>query len=383
MTTRVQFGVALEVLQHRQHQPRLVRRRGVLTVFLLIFLFISILMMMLVLNWIWLVLHNRDMQRRSDVLALSAAVELLDDGLLEDKVLDQSDDVIDAESAVAIFRDFNNQVAAATLFLEPDNVTVTPGRVNSVEDCLFMKTEPYNALRVNLHRYASGPNPARFLFRGFGALETADVKTASVAALDSRVIGFWPTDQVSSPLVPLAIAITAWTNDRISDVNSNGRFELEATLKLSIGDASANAALVDFDEKNPVNTSIMPVQITAGVSPSHLTNSMFGPATLSVALPVPATQKSPPNTNAIVDAVNEVAVSSDARRIFPLYDDVFSDPLQIIGFVAARVLGAANTGGVSNQLRVTVEPTFIVHMTVVTDPAESENKYIHKLRLVQ
>jgi len=53
-------------------QPVRARRSGVLTLFALLMLVISIGMLMLVLNTAWLVLNNRDMQRRSDLLALVA-----------------------------------------------------------------------------------------------------------------------------------------------------------------------------------------------------------------------------------------------------------------------------------------------------------------------
>jgi len=302
MTTPVQFGIATETLQRRRNGQHRGSRRGALTVFVLIFLVVSILLMMLVLNWIWLVLHNRDMQRRSDVLALTAAVDLLDDGLLEDRKPHQRDDVIDAKRTLAAFREFNNQVAADALVLERDNVTMTPGRVENVEDGVFVKAKPYNALRVDLHRYASGPNPARLMIRGFGSPGAADVKTASVAALDSRLIGFCPTRRVATPLAPLAISARAWRNGRRTDFNSNRRLELSAILKRLDGTGRANSALVDVDEMKPINRSIMPSQIVDGISPTHLTHPIFGPATRGAALPVPATRISPPNTIALVAA---------------------------------------------------------------------------------
>ena len=59
---------------------------------LIILLVVTIVLLMLVLNWIWMVLNNRDMQRRGDVLALVAISELLDEDLLEDKSGNQVDD---------------------------------------------------------------------------------------------------------------------------------------------------------------------------------------------------------------------------------------------------------------------------------------------------
>ena len=62
-----------------------VNRRGVLTFLALLFLMTAVFLVMLVLNWIWLVLNNRDIQRRSDIFALSAVEQLLDEQLLEDR----------------------------------------------------------------------------------------------------------------------------------------------------------------------------------------------------------------------------------------------------------------------------------------------------------
>ena len=69
-----------------------------------------------------------------------------------------------------------------------------------------------------------------------------------------------------------------------------------------------------------------------------------------------------------------------------MYSGAYSNPLEITGFVAGTVLEAENVGGTSDQLRVRLEPAFLVHATVMTDavsPGVSENTYIHKLRLVQ
>ena len=77
-------------------------------------------------------------------------------------------------------------------------------------------------------------------------------------------------------------------------------------------------------------------------------------------------------------------LNSDPRRAFPIYVGGYSEPLEIVGFIGARVLGAANTGsGGAQRLSVTLEPEFIVHFTAETDPAQPENTYVHKVRLTQ
>ena len=372
----------------RRCSPGRLHRKGALTVFVLLFIFIAILMMMLVLNWIWLVLHNRDMQRRSDVLAMVAAPELLDEQLLQDRPLDQADDAIDAEYIVDLYRDLNNQVSSRALHIERSNVTVRAGRVNNVNLPHFVQTLPYNSLRVVLHRFSSGPNPARVLIRGFGIPDAADVTTASIVTLDSRVIGFRPTPTVAAPLVPLAIHSTAWFEDRHTDArdsNDNDRYELEVVLRSSTDEGTANAALIDLDEVQPLNLAIIPEQVIDGTWPLDLTNPICGPATPDQPLWVPALQTSPTQTSAIVAAFDAVCRSDDRRRVFPLYDGDGSESLGLVGFVAATVLRAENIGGSVDRLNVTVEPAFLVHSTTVTttDPHVRENIYIHKLRLVK
>ncbi len=366
-----------------------VSRSGVLTIFVLLMLVIAIGMLVLVVNFTWLVLNNRDMQRRSDLLALVAAEELLDEQILSDQFPSQEDDVLQAEITVHEFRLANNQVVAGALRVKSSNVTVTAGRVEDVTHPVFVDMLPFNSLRVEIHRFAQGPNPARLLIRGFGAPEAADVATASIAALDNRLIGFRPTTTVATPLAPLAISEKAWFSDRPSesvDRNANHRLELDVLLRPSAGDGTANGALIDVDGSIPLDFRLIPHQVSNGIEPDDLGTEMLGPAIPVNPLPLPATDLSPSNTDHIVEAFNAVANSADSRRVFAVYTGDFSDPLPIIGFVAATVLEAENTGGLYDQIRLAVEPVFIVHFTAVTAAKNREvpeNKYIHKIRLVQ
>jgi hypothetical protein len=101
-------------------------------------------------------------------------------------------------------------------------------------------------------------------------------------------------------------------------------------------------------------------------------------------------------TQAIVNALNDVAGSDDPRRIFPLYGTFNNDidTANIVGFVAARVLQAIrdNPGMPNERLRIVLEPEFIVHFTAVTARTFTqginsfdvpENVYIHKIRLAR
>ena len=362
-------------------------RRGALTFLVLLFLMTAVFLVMLVLNWNWLVLNNRDIQRRSDILALSAVERLLDEQLLEDRAGEQWDDKVQAEDGVDWMRRANNRVAPPSSKLDSKNVTVIPGRVASVESPVFFSDTPYNALRVELHRYATGPNPVLMLMRGFGFDDAADITTVGVACLDSRVVGFRPTSTVATPLAPLAIRASAWFADRPAggtDSNLNNVLELDVVLRPFGGDGLANGALVDVGQTLPLNLQGIPDLVRSGVLPSDLADPVFGPATPGSPLSLQASNVSPTNTDMIVKAFDDVANDAvDTRRIFPIYQGPFVQPLNVVGFVAASVLSAENIGGAADQLCVTVEPAFLVHFTAETDPGVPENIYIHKIRLVQ
>ena len=96
------------------------------------------------------------------------------------------------------------------------------------------------------------------------------------------------------------------------------------------------------------------------------------------------------DSNTIATAFNNVALSSNSRRVFPIYTGAYSDPSNIIGFIGAKVINASvfNPGG-GQRVRVRLQPEFIVHPTVLTQrnfPGANsvpENLYIHKIRLTR
>ena len=374
--------------QAKRGRCRRIQRRGALTLFVLVFLVVAMLMMMLVLNWVWLVLNNRDMQRRSDLLALVAVTELRDERVLEDETPFQPDDVADARDAVTDFRRRNNQVAPDALELQSANVTVTPGHVPDVRAGHMLESLPYNALRVELHRYARGVNSVMYLIHGFGSPESADITTAATAALDSGVTGFRPTEDVPAPIVPLAIESDAWFKFRpLGPKNANNRHEMVACLQTHSGKdgvSAPNAALVALDRSSSVSQMdlrTMHGQILTGVFPGDLQNGQIGPTPVRL----PARINSPENTDDFIRTLNAVTRLRDRRRIFPIFSGhVHNQGLNIVGFVAATVLDARNIGqDGDHQLSVTIEPEFIIHRTAMTDRSAPENPYIHKIRLVQ
>jgi hypothetical protein len=212
--------------------------------------------------------------------------------------------------------------------------------------------------------------------------------------------------------MPLGIHAATWATQRQTNLGGDGGI-LDMALKLEtpgVSPSDANAALLFFDEPvhpfdGTVDTTRLASQMTMGVFPDDLPGGRLGPATRALAslsataLKVGAMRRAKESSlNAHLAAVlNSLAGS---RRVFPLYDNVH-DPaddsfvdlgggvgtVDLVGFVAARILGASVEGSPPNdRLTLTVEPCFVIHHTVWTlppdDPAAPErNTYVHKLRL--
>lgn len=380
------------------------RRRGAIVILGVLLLAIFILFLALALNWIYLMMVQRDMQRRTDILALSGARELPDDGLLMELPFDQSDDLALATGAIAQALFDNNQVAPVPLQLAGGDLVLTAGHVDDVTlpitEAAFNPTPPagvpLNTIRVEALRSAMGANPVVRFMAGTGTPSTSSVAAASYATVDSFVQGFRPLIDQPTPVAPIAINSSVWFNDRMINnddtFNANGRRELVVTLQASDNTLVANGALVDFDGSAPLNVAGIPAQIINMIYPGDLPGGVLGPAQPApgMALPLPATDVSPANTSAIVSALNLVAgiappdAGADKRRIFLLYDGIYSNPLNITGFIAADVLFAANTGIGKDRLELRIEPALIFHPTAWTNPADPnvpENAYIHKLRV--
>jgi hypothetical protein len=238
-------------------------RRGYSSIASLMYVVIGILMLMLVVNWTYLVLASRHTSRLADVLATSAATELLDDAWLRNHgkfgSATQSDDISAAKDVVTNegtgFLRRNNDMAGIALranSANPGEVTIIAARVPDAAQFAsganFIPapsgTEPYNTLRVEIFRNPASPNPVLFMMRGFGSPHAAKITGAATVTLDNRVIGFRPYSVFTAPVVPIAIDQWDWFTTRqslplgsSSDSNGNGIRELDFEIKLS-GDAS-------------------------------------------------------------------------------------------------------------------------------------------------
>ncbi|MDX1943884.1 MAG: hypothetical protein SFU86_00640 [Pirellulaceae bacterium] len=383
------------------------KRRGFSSVAAILLTVIGIVTLLLVVNWTYLNLASRRMQDLAETLAWSAVYELLDDEKLQDApVFDQVDDISDTEAAIETptsgLLAQNNAASGPTLQVTDSDLMLTFGRIENanspigIGDFLLppFGTDPYNTLRVEIFRDPGGMNPVELLIRGFGAPNAAKISGAAYVTLDSRVTAFRPTLTTNAPLAPLAIDEAAWFSSRTAggiDTNGNGRFELRARLRTTAGTGDFNSVLISLDSAAGLNSSLIPTQVTAGATPADVGGTgLFGPATAASGgeLTTDAERDSPTNVAAIATAFSDVAASLRPTRVFPIYS-TYGDPVEIVGYVGARILGASlqNISG-SNRLVVRVEPEFIVHPTAVTQFTHAsatvpENIYIHKIRLTR
>ena len=393
------------------------RRKGFTAVLFTMIVVVGIVAMALVLNWVYLLMVSQRTTQTTDVLALGAAQQLLDENILLDMTptaLSQSAAEAAATSEVDDLRIDNNAAAGRGNELEAADVTVTPGYVNNVNDSEPFATSPYytltthalaamntdqayNALRVEVLRSPTGSNPVRMLVRGFGApSDGVKMSSVAIAALDNRVVGFRPTSAVASPVAPLAIDTTAWHSTRVSDAddsfNGNLRYELDVMLDRSSGGGSPNSALVNVDDSAvTVDLSVIDDQIRDGIFPGDLSGTTLGPASMGSPLSLAADASSPTaadatSTDDIVMEFNTIAVSDDPRRGLPIESLVAAESASYS--VDVQELEAENTGtGMGyDELRVRIEPAFIVHFTAETDqslPDDEVNPYIYKLRLIR
>lgn len=387
---------------HARRRPQ----RGVVTLLCLLLLVVFVLLAALVLDWTHLVLVQRDMQQRSDLVALAAAPALLDEDTLRDAIgvpfPDQTDDVANAAQLARAYRLQNNAATSALLEIEEDDLTITPGFVVDItaprDGAYFDSTgelpapsPAYNAVRVDVLRSSQGANPVGRLLRGFWNAEAVEVASSSLATLDNLLIGFRPTAATNAPVVPLAINRQAWLNGRVGNLDLNDVRDIE--LRLAAPDADieaaspANAALVGLD--GSLNPSTALGQITAGVSLDDLAaaGSQLGPATPSMPLPLAGTQSglSASYSSALANQFNVLAAAGQPGwRVFPIYDEASTVPqFNVVGFIAGRVIAADVQ---DDRLVVMVEPTFLIETTAWTvSPASTlvpeRNPYIHKLRL--
>ena len=407
------------------------RRRGYGSLLFTMVLVIFIGLLMLVVNYAYLAYSQLRTAEVTDTLARTALTPLLDEHVLADQAHDQSDDIQQVQSDVALFLQELNNAAASGQHLRyvpgsnqssETDIFVTFGRVDDVTQPVtggnFTTTlaagELFNTLRIEAARPRNGANPLYQMVRGMAFPQAASIGSASYATLDSRLIGFRPTNSANSPVVPIGIALGSWNSGRVSDTFlPNGRLELDGRLQSDSQNATnANLVLLNFNNRvasgSPFgNTEADRVvtQTLAGIGPGDFDGDYLGPIAPSqpqaAMQSFRADQSHPDNAQELADMLDDIAQSNEPRRIFTLYDN-YNDNTHVanlVGFVAARVLqsdvvNVANGMSTTPQLRVILEPTFYVHFTAETARTIDadgnsttsfddvpENLYIHKLRL--
>lgn len=371
---------------------------------LVLLLVVAIAAAALAINWAYLVTVFRHMQQTTDTLSLAAAPQVLDDALLCDMNCDNVDESLVTKEVVAAYLSLTNQEVSARLQMSESDLLCTLGRIENphlrLDDFVFEETTPYNALRVEAFRTASGDNPVAHLIGGFVGVDPADVRAVSYAVLDSQVIGFCPRPGILSPVVPLAIDATAYAA-RTADADGDDIREFTLQLNSSDSDVAADAtgALIDLGDV-AIDIATILTQIEAGgVSASDLAGGKLGPLgsgpTMDYPdnpgpLGLPAQQQSPneTDTEALVATLTTIAGSDNPKRVFPVYSSIGSGEAQLTGFVAARIVSAvdeAEGGDTEHQrLSITIEPCYLIHTTTWTSAvAAARNLYVYQLRLVR
>lgn len=366
--------------------------------YLLMGLVVTLLLAALVINWAYLVLVQRDMQFRTDLIALAAAPALLDEDVLMDRPQEQFDDLGDANATAHLYREMNNARTSRFLQLESGDLDVSPGSIATSSAGLstsgFQAAGPFNALRITAKRSSQGSRPVAWLVNTFWSEGAVDVAARSYAALNNRVIGFQPTMESPSPVLPLAIDVQSWRIHRGRDmypIAGNGIKELHVQLGQSEqgGTPIGNMVLVSFD--GPLTSWVVLQQIADGLKPTDLPapNHDLGPVT---AWAEPLVLHGEQAVDSLMH--NEVSLrlqrlspaNGEIPRVFPLFDS--ADPLtqpsdgkfRIVGFVAGKII--SSTIG-TDVVRFVVEPCFLIHPTAWIHASGEPNPFIHKLQIIR
>jgi hypothetical protein len=410
------------ITSKRRSQPR--RGFGTLVFMLLLVLFIALLM--LVLNYAYLAYSQLRASDVTDTLARTAVPALLNEGLLDATPnFNQADDMMAAEVEVDTINTALNNAAGVNQRLrytvgsnDPDDtdIFVSFGWVEDVSlpittagtNPTFKTTPPantpFNTLRVEASRPKQGNNPLYMFVRGLitPTNAAANIGTTSYATLDSRLIGFQPTPTVNIPVVPIGILESDWPS-RTVDVDGSGRKDFQGQLRQEGASSGlSNIVLLNFHENAAgVNLSEIPDQIRYGSESADIDingRDFLGPiipGALQLTLPADDTTPAAGQATAIAAALDDVAsgaITNDRRRIFPLYSTYrnTNGEADLVGFVAATILPQSEYDGGTKQLKLVIEPEFVIHFTAVTTRTYvdgmsnfdvPENVYIHKLRL--
>jgi len=363
---------------------------------------ISLFAAALVLNWAYLVLSTENLQHRTDAIALAAAPELLDEDLLRQHAPNQRDDVQAARYVADNYRQLNNRYTPAALRVPSGGLDVDPGNIDEPNKRLtpgdFHGNMPFNTLRVTARHPSSSGNPAAWLMHWGKSPRAPEVMVRSYAVLDNHFVGFQPSDRVAAPILPLAIDIHAWDNDRVRDRfphHGNGINEFPGVLRVDRGRGPVNfdgVNMIAISTSGAFNESRMLDQIIDGVLPGDLPlgetilgfSGIAGQEVVLTGRPAISTMLSTQLNNRL----HMLKMSEGyVVRAFPVYDredpktDISRERVHVIGFVAGAIEFFRRAG---NKHILIIEPSFLIHPTARMDMELGRpNLYIHNLHLTR
>lgn len=405
------------------------RRKGWVTIVLIISIGMILGIIALVWTAIWLSVTHQHFRTRCEAGALAGASRLMDDsclygssdtyGDLEVRLgaaraeatywmnqngesvvqIDQNEQENDPDRGLAF-----GMVDAATA---PDR-TFTPWVVNT------FPPEPVNTIRTHIERSEErGDALVLWCAKSLGLMKI-DMNVSAQATLDQRVFGFRPIEAnaVNVPMVPILVGQSSW--------NTNWRWPTNGEDK-----AAWNPGQNKFDFNHPdgdpaITDNIVEAKLTFNsdqLPPGPLTNNKLGllgldgnPPVLAqiatqiangltvadlgasgkVSLDYPAypmvSELSVGDLNQLKDWLNNLAASGE-ERIWPIGNSVGSSSTaaEIQGFAAARVVNAKVEDDENGKkvLIVRLQPCLIQTCTALTRSNAPLNPYIGRVVLTR
>ena len=406
MTTKKQS------LLGRRGRPIIQRRRkGIivaLTAFILVIVFAFVAF---AIDTGRIVVTRANMQKGTDAVALAATQELATHWdrqmpWAEDNFYDFTNP--DLDGSVTAAKIVAGQVAAANGVHIDVNSDIQFGRLAANNAGVMTTTwdvGPYNVVRVSARRDQTDVSLPDGRFRlSFGwavGVSSVELTTFATAAFDDGIRGFSaPGEGESSPLLPFALAATAW-QDMLSGGGSDDWTYDENTGNITAGgDGIPEIRMFGGDDENNNNNNN---NNNNGGNDAQVAPGNFGILDIGAANngePDVARQiEQGPSADDFSYHNDELAVGSDGlplplngttglkasmqssledvmgqNRVVPLYNPVTGNganaQFNIIGFVGVRILSFELTGG---DKHILIQPAPIIDTTVITGSTTNTN----------
>ena len=399
------------------------RRRGGISLWLVLFLPILVTAAALVINFHFLRVGKEELQGAADAAALAAGLALVDDrALLDDPALTGpllAEAGWHAQRYAAI-----NSVMGQPLELDPrSDSDLLFGRLDQPRGKLFAYPQGpraataapmwFNAVRVTAQRSQRRGTAIPLFGAILSGTGSGSVAAAATAFLDRDVIGLGPRPGQPAPLVPIALLSDPTGNrpaswefqvprggggDHFRFDRHNLRFLegsdglAEMTVQMQVFGQEApddlhNAALLQIGVRDWAG---LIAQLRHGLTLENLADYPRQQLVLGEdgRLRVPASVWLPPDPDRQAELAQMLqALQNRAEhRVWPLFIGLESDrSLAVLtGFVAARIVRVEVE---PNVLRLVLQPCMMSTITAVTDvarrPGVGVNPYMCKVRLVE